>query len=65
MSELFEYKQAMDGLRYTEEQKKAMLAGIPAKRIGKPEDVAAAVSFLASEEASYITGQVLGVDGGM
>ena len=49
----------------TEEQKKAMLAGIPAKRIGKPEDVAAAVSFLASEEASYITGQVLGVDGGM
>ena len=49
----------------TEDQKKAMLAGIPAKRIGKPEDVAAAVSFLASEEASYITGQVLGVDGGM
>ena len=49
----------------SDEQKKAMLAGIPAKRIGKPEDVAAAVAFLASEEASYITGQVLGVDGGL
>ena len=49
----------------TEEQKKSMLAAIPAKRIGKPEDVEAAVAFLASKEASYITGQVLGVDGGM
>lgn len=49
----------------TQEQKSAMLTGIPARRIGKPEEVAAAVVFLASEEASYITGQVLGVDGGM
>ena len=38
---------------------------IPMKRSGKPEDVANAVVFLASEEASYITGQVLCVDGGM
>ena len=38
---------------------------IPLKRLGTPEDVAAAVCFLASNEASYITGQVLAVNGGM
>jgi 3-oxoacyl-[acyl-carrier protein] reductase len=42
-----------------------MLAQIPLRRLGKPEDVAAAVRFLASEEASYITGHVLDVNGGM
>ena len=40
-------------------------ARIPLRRLGKPEDVAAAVCFLASDEASYITGQVLAVNGGM
>ena len=45
--------------------RQAMLATIPAGRPGAPEDVAAAVAFLASEEAGYITGQVLSVDGGM
>jgi len=40
-------------------------AQIPAGRIGSPDDVAAAVCFLASDEASYITGQVLAVNGGM
>ncbi len=43
----------------------AMLDSIPAGRAGTPEDVAAAVAFLASDEAGYITGQVLSVDGGM
>ncbi|MEO9591529.1 SDR family oxidoreductase, partial [Rhodopirellula bahusiensis] len=38
---------------------------IPAKRVGKPEDVAAAVLFLASRDASYISGQTIVVDGGM
>ena len=38
---------------------------IPARRIGKPEEVAAAVSFLVSEDAAYITRQVISVNGGM
>lgn len=48
-----------------QEAKDAMLARIPLKRFGKAEDVAAAVRFLASEEAGYITGAVLNVNGGM
>ena len=47
------------------ELKEKMLANIPLKRIGRPEDVASAVRFLASEEAGYITGHVLDVNGGM
>ena len=45
--------------------KKAASETIPMKRFGNPEDIAAAVAFLASEEAGYITGQTLCVDGGM
>ena len=47
------------------ELKGAMLAQVPLKRLGRPEDVAAAVRFLASEEAGYITGHVLDVNGGV
>ena len=45
--------------------KEAMLGAIPMKRYGQPEDIANVVSFLCSEKASYVTGQVLSVDGGM
>jgi 3-oxoacyl-[acyl-carrier protein] reductase len=49
----------------TESAKTDWSAQIPLGRMGSPADVAAAVSFLASDEASYITGQVLAVNGGM
>ena len=45
--------------------KEKTLAGIPLGKMGEPEDVANAVLFLASDQASYITGQVVNVDGGM
>ena len=48
-----------------EAAKTATLASIPMQRLGDAEDVARAVAFLASEEAAYITGQVLAIDGGM
>ena len=45
--------------------KEAMLEAIPMKRYGQPEDIANTVAFLVSDQASYITGQVISVDGGM
>lgn len=45
--------------------KDGIMSTIPLKRLGMPEDVANVVAFLASEESSYITGQVINVDGGM
>jgi 3-oxoacyl-[acyl-carrier protein] reductase len=49
----------------SDEAKTAVLRQVPMGRTGTPAEVAAAIAFLASEEASYITGQVLAIDGGM
>ena len=49
----------------SDELKEAILKATPLGRMGTPEEIAYAVAFLASDEASYITGQVLAVDGGM
>jgi 3-oxoacyl-[acyl-carrier protein] reductase len=50
---------------YTEEMKKDMPRQVPLKRLGKPEEIANAVAFLCSDEASYITGAVINVHGGL
>jgi 3-oxoacyl-[acyl-carrier protein] reductase len=49
----------------SESQREALLGRIPGGRLGRPEDVAACVAFLASAEAGYVTGQTLHVNGGM
>jgi 3-oxoacyl-[acyl-carrier protein] reductase len=48
-----------------EEARAAMLGNTPLGRLGDPEDIAGAVRFLCSDEASFITGEVLLVDGGL
>ena len=54
-----------DGRAVATKLKEKLLANIPLRRMGEPADVAAAVRFLASDEAGYITGHVLDVNGGM
>ncbi len=54
---------ALDGL--TDEQRQGIRARIPMRRLGKPSEIAAAICFLACDQASYITGSVLKIDGGV
>lgn len=49
----------------TEEQKQAILTNVPAARLGEPNDIAKAVAYLASDDASYVTGSTLHVNGGL
>ncbi len=51
--------------KLTDEQRAELAKNIPLTRLGKPGDIARVVSFLCSEDADYITGQVIAVDGGM
>ena len=51
--------------KLTDEQRDAMLAQIAMKRYGEPEEVASVVSFLCSEDSSYITGQIIEISGGL
>ncbi|WP_284638986.1 3-oxoacyl-[acyl-carrier-protein] reductase [Paenibacillus silviterrae] len=51
--------------KLNEEMRTGLLAQIPLSRLGQPEDIAKAVRFLASDDASYMTGQTIHVDGGM
>jgi NAD(P)-dependent dehydrogenase (short-subunit alcohol dehydrogenase family) len=46
------------------EQKAGLIAGVPLKRAGKPDEIAQAITYLASDKASFVTGQILGVNGG-
>lgn len=56
---------AMAGVRIGEEQRDAIIARVPAARLGSVDDVAAAAVFLASNEASYVIGQTLHINGGL
>jgi NAD(P)-dependent dehydrogenase (short-subunit alcohol dehydrogenase family) len=46
------------------DRKAALVAGVPARRLGTPEDIAATIVFLASDKADFVTGQIIGVNGG-
>jgi NAD(P)-dependent dehydrogenase (short-subunit alcohol dehydrogenase family) len=54
----------LDRFTGTPENKASLAAGVPLARIGKPDDIAAAILYLASEAAAFVTGQILTVDGG-
>ncbi|NQY33409.1 MAG: 3-oxoacyl-ACP reductase FabG [Alteromonadaceae bacterium] len=51
--------------KLTDEQKKGIFSQVPANRLGKPEEIASTVAFLASDAAAYITGETIHVNGGM
>jgi 3-oxoacyl-[acyl-carrier protein] reductase len=51
--------------KLNDKQREAILSAVPAARLGTPDEVAAAIVFLASNEAAYVTGETLHVNGGM
>src|ERR1700674_760774 len=54
----------LDRFTGSAERKAAFAAGVPVKRLGRPEEIADAIVFLSSDKASYLTGQIIGVNGG-
>ena len=54
----------LDRFTGTPENKAALVAGVPLGRVGKPDDIAAAILYLASAGAAFVTGQIVTVDGG-
>ena len=58
-------KKSEYGIQLNEKQKEAIMGSIPMKRMGAGGDIAAAVVYLASDEAAYVTGQTLHINGGM
>jgi NAD(P)-dependent dehydrogenase (short-subunit alcohol dehydrogenase family) len=54
----------LDRFTGSAERKAASVAGVPLQRIGKPEEIANAIVFLASDKSSFTTGQVFSIDGG-
>lgn len=54
----------LDRFTVTPEKKASLIAGVPLKRMGRPEEIAQTILFLASDKAPFITGQIIGVDGG-
>jgi NAD(P)-dependent dehydrogenase (short-subunit alcohol dehydrogenase family) len=48
----------------TADRKAGLIASIPLKRAGKPDEIAQAILYLASDKASFVTGQIIGVNGG-
>jgi len=54
----------LDRFTVSAEKKAGLIAGVPLKRMGRPEEVAQTILFLASDNAPFITGQIVGIDGG-
>ena len=54
----------LDRFAGSAERKAAFAAGVPVKRLGRPEEIADAIVYLSSGKASYLTGQTIGVNGG-
>ena len=54
----------LDRFTGSAERKAVFAAGVPVKRLGRPEEIADAIVYLSSDKASYVTGQVIGVNGG-